>query len=325
MNAPPVVPHTVIAGRYQVLDLLGAGGMARVYRARDLRLDRELAFKLLPPSATAELEARFSREVRNAARLDHPGCVRIFESGVAEDGARYLAMERLDGPTLREELGRGPMPIDEALAIARQLLEALAHAHAQGVLHRDLKPENVMFRGRGDARRAVLIDFGLSELEGDAGLTATGSCVGSPSYLAPERILGTSYDGRADVYAVGVMLFEMLAGERLFVAGTPLETARLQLKHKAPAIDTLRPDAGEELVRLCARALEKQAAWRFASAETMAGAIAAHEDRRGRSRSASPSPWWRRALARLGGGRHQPAACPTGALSLAGSGSLRLS
>jgi eukaryotic-like serine/threonine-protein kinase len=328
MNAPPLVPKTVIAGRYEVGEVLGAGGMARVYRARDLRLDREVALKILPPAASAELEARFRREARNAAHLDHPGCVRVFESGRAEDGSYFLAMERLDGPTLREEMARGPMPVERAVAIARQLLDGLAHAHASGLLHRDLKPENVMLRGSGPERRAVLIDFGLSELEGDAALTAAGSCVGSPAYLAPERILGNGYDGRADVYAVGVMLFEMITGERLFVGDSPLETARMHLQRAAPSLSSLRPEVSAALDAACAAALEKQPERRFASAEQMAAALAAPlatiaaEARDAVDREA-PAPWWRRALARLGAQRPRAELCPT--LSLAGSGAFRFS
>jgi eukaryotic-like serine/threonine-protein kinase len=321
MNAPPVIPGTVVAGCYEVGELLGAGGMARVYRARDVRHNREVALKVLPPAASAELEARFRREARNAARLDHPGCVRVFESGRSEDGAYVLAMERLDGPTLREEMARGPMPVEEAVAIARQILEGLAHAHQEGLIHRDLKPENVMFRGSGADRRAVVIDFGLSELEGDAALTAAGSCVGSPAYLAPERILGRGYDGRADVYAVGVMLFEMITGERLFVGDTPLETARMHLEREPPALSELRPNLPAALEAACAAALEKHPELRFADAEAMIAALAAVEARAAEGGEA-PEPWWRRALAKLGAPRPRAALAPT--LELAGSGAFRL-
>ena len=322
MNAPPLAIGSCFARRFQIAGILGEGGMARVYRARDAETGHDVALKVLPASASGDLEARFDREARNALRLDHPGCVRVLATGRAVCGSRFIAMEKLDGGTLRDELAGDELPVERAVAIARELCEGLAHAHARGVIHRDLKPENVMIAG--PERRAVLIDFGLSELEGDAALTASGSCVGSPSYLAPERILGRDYDGRADLYAVGVMLFEMLTGERPFSGDSPLETARHHLEKPPPSVTDLRPDAPAALAAICAMALEKRPEARFRDAEHMAGVLA--DACRARETAPAPrrkSPWWRRALA-IFGGDSTNAPTPAGDLSLAGSGAMRL-
>src|SRR5688500_4606369 len=201
-----LLPGTLLALRYRVGEVLGRGGMGTVYRARHLLLDRDVALKVVPPGlGDAAATIRFEREARNAARLDHPGCVRVLDVGTTPAGHRFLAMDLLEGTTLRDAIKVGiRMRLEPALRIAAAMLDALDHAHRRGVIHRDVKPENVMLLGPTD--RPVVIDFGLSWALGDARVTRRGTTVGSPSYLAAERALGLDGDHRVDVYAVGVIL-----------------------------------------------------------------------------------------------------------------------
>ena len=286
-----------VGGRYEILGPLGRGGMARVVRAKDLVLGREVALKLLDGKATAALATRFEREARAIARLDHPGCVRILDSA-----ERYLVMELLTGETLAARMRDGALPEAEAVRITRGVLAALAHAHARGVLHRDIKPTNVMLVGA----RVVLIDFGLACIESDAAVTAAGMCVGSPSYVAPERLLGRGYDARADLYAAGVMLYEMLAGVRPFVGATPEATMRLALSRPPrPLRGISAPVAAATL-----RALAKEPRRRFADAEEMMSALEvpppAHEPDPSASSTIAmivQRSWWSRVWSRVRYGR----------------------
>jgi eukaryotic-like serine/threonine-protein kinase len=265
-------PETILAHRYRIVSLLGQGGMGHVYRAHHLGLGRDVALKvLLPEWAEHEMWPRFEREARTLGRLDHPGCVRVLDTGTAHSGCRYLAMELLEGPTLADELARerrlSPRRVTD---VAMQLLRALAHAHAHGVVHRDVKPANVMQGCRpGGGRRLVLIDFGLALLRDDAPLTAAGITYGSPSYMAPERLLGHPADARSDVYAVGVTLYELLAGVRPFVGLSVTEIARQHLERVPLPLRGLRRDLPPSLEIAISRALSKDPERRFASAEEM--------------------------------------------------------
>ncbi len=271
-------PGTLVAARYRVVAPLGRGGMGVVYRALHLGLGREVALKILEPDDAdrghGDRETRFEREARTAARLDHPGIVRVLDYGRA--GAnRYLAMELLDGPTLAATLSRcGRMGPHLAVAAAVEILEALAHAHAAGVVHRDVKPENVMFGTRDGRRRLILIDFGLARLRDDAALTARGMCVGSVSYVAPERLAGDVVDGRADLYSIGVMLYEMLAGVRPF-AGTPAEVAEAHLVVQPRPLRAIRPDLPAALAAVVVKAMAKSPERRFGDAAAMIAALQA--------------------------------------------------
>jgi serine/threonine-protein kinase len=225
-------------GPYEVTAKLGEGGMGEVYRATDTRLKRDVAIKVLPAAFTADQErlARFEREAQLLAQLHHPNIASIF--GLEEkDGVRALVMELVDGPTLAERLQAGPVPLEEALAIARQLAEALEEAHEKGIVHRDLKPANVKLATSGKVK---VLDFGLAKaMDQTAGLssitdpsraptalssptlrampgTQMGMILGTAAYMAPEQAAGIAVDRRADIWSFGVVLFEMLSGQRLF-------------------------------------------------------------------------------------------------------------
>ncbi|CAN5167335.1 hypothetical protein BH11MYX1_BH11MYX1_35210 [soil metagenome] len=252
------MPH-----RYELLSLIGEGGMGKVYRARHRGLDKLVALKVIDPRVgSAE---RFVREAHAIARLDHPGCVRIYDHA-----AGYIAMELLDGPTLGAVMDAGgQLPIDQALAIGKDLLAALAHAHLNGVLHCDLKPANIMIVKRG----AVIIDFGLAWLHDSAKLTREGMAFGTPSYLAPERLRGDAYDARSDLYTVGVLLYEMLAGAKPFAGATRDEIMRNALDRPPLPLRAMRPGIPRALDDFVMRALAKDPARRFATAEEMRAAL----------------------------------------------------
>ena len=261
-----LAPGDVFADRYEILAASGRGGMGLVYRARHLTLDKEVALKVLAANPTGDYEIRFAREARALARLDHPSCVRVLDHGQSE-GIHYLVMEHLEGETLGELISEGRLPTKRAVKIASQLLFALAHAHEHGVIHRDVKPENVMLVKGGT--RAVLIDFGLASISDEAGLTGNGMCFGSPSYLAPERLLGQPHDTRTDLYAFGVILYEMVAGVRPFHGESPRETMQLALHRPPRPIRAVRRDIAPALERVISRALAKDPKRRFADAEEM--------------------------------------------------------
>jgi eukaryotic-like serine/threonine-protein kinase len=184
-------------------------------------------------------------------------------------------MELIEGPTLAYWIATlGALALPDALRATDELLAALAYAHGQGVLHRDVKPENVMFAKRGPKTSVVLIDFGLARLRDDAGITQQGACMGSPSYVAPERLLGTGSDERSDLYSVGIVLYEMLSGQRPFGSGEPQDIALRQLEAAPPPITELRVDLPPALVALVTRALDKDPEKRFASADEFRGALA---------------------------------------------------
>jgi serine/threonine-protein kinase len=274
MHPPPLLPPLVAGGRYQLLEQLGRGGTATVYRALRRDLQIEVALKIVP-IADADSVERFRREARAALTLDHPGCVRVLDHGRCLGGrAAYLAMELLGGSSLRQRLqDRGPMPVPAAMAIVAQLLDGLAHAHRRGIVHRDIKPENVLFGRRGDEQRPVLIDFGLAQPDGAAALTAAGLCFGSPSYVAPERLLGRPHRPASDVYAVGVVAYELLTAARPFRGDGPVAIARSALRGVAVPLRARAPHLSPTLAAFIERAMARDPAHRFADADTMAAAL----------------------------------------------------
>jgi len=251
--------------QYEVLGVLGEGGMGIVYRARDARLGRTVALKVLSPHlrADAEAQARFEHEARAASALDHPNVGYIHEISATEGGQPFIAMAHYAGETLQEKLSRGPLPIDEALVYARQIAEGLAAAHAAGIVHRDIKPANVVVTTGGVAK---ILDFGLAKMQ-DVTLTRTAARMGTVAYMSPEQARGGAVDARTDLWALGALLYELVAGMRPFEGA--YETAVLyNVVNEAPTpLRAHRPDCPEAVEALVDRCLQKAPADRPADAQ----------------------------------------------------------
>jgi serine/threonine protein kinase/Tfp pilus assembly protein PilF len=275
-------------GPYEIVAPLGAGGMGEVYRARDTRLQRDVAIKILSSdlSANADLKARFEREAHVISAISHPHICHLYDIG-NQDGVDYLVMELVEGETLADRLKQGTLPIEEALRIAIELADALRQAHAKGIVHRDLKPGNVMLTATG----AKLLDFGLAKpaafgaaaaaegapspvtlsLARPAGspLTSAGMIVGTPQYLSPEQAAGKAVDGRSDLFSLGALLYECIAGRPAFSGSSVIEIGAQVLHVDPPALSTIRLGTPAELDRIAAKALEKKPEQRYQSAEEM--------------------------------------------------------
>ncbi|MCL3862176.1 Stk1 family PASTA domain-containing Ser/Thr kinase [Actinotalea sp. K2] len=254
----PLIGH-LVDGRYEVLSRIARGGMATVYLAVDRRLDREVALKVMHAhlaegGAGSEFIARFRREARAAARLTHPGLVGVFDQGV--DGeTSYLTMEFIDGVNLRRHLGeRGSLTLGEAFSTAESILDALAAAHRVGLVHRDVKPENVLLATDG---RVKVADFGLARAVTEVTSTTTGTVLGTVAYLSPELVAHGTSDARTDVYAVGILLYEMITGRQPFTGATPIQVAYQHVNSDIPdasaAVEWLPVEVDELVGALAAR------------------------------------------------------------------------
>ncbi|MCU1430469.1 MAG: Serine/threonine-protein kinase PrkC [Actinomycetia bacterium] len=261
---------TVVADRYVLGPLLGRGGMGVVRLARDQRLTRDVAVKLLDHGTRvgAEALARFEYEARAAAAVEHANVVAVYDYG--DDGERvYLVMEALTGRTLHDEIEHGPLQPRRVVEVARDVLAGLGAAHQRGIVHRDVKPGNVLFDERG---RAKIGDFGVAT-SGTSDLTQAGIVLGTPAYLAPERLAGHPATARSDLYAVGVVCYEALAGEKPFGGNDPIALS-LAIEHgHAPHLRERAPDVPGELSDVVMRALERDPLERFATAEAFADAL----------------------------------------------------
>jgi serine/threonine protein kinase len=276
-----------VGGRYRIARRIGSGGMGSVYAAVHLPSGETRALKALPRVGTAEeIQRRFEREAKAASLLSHPNIVEVLDFIANEADAAFLVMELVEGVSLSDRLDQGALPAGAALAIAREVLLALEEAHAAGIVHRDLKPGNVMLVG-GAEDRIKLIDFGIVKLLGDAAadigadkLTRTGVVFGTPEYLSPEQALGRPVDARADLYALGVILFEMLTGARPFDDTDPMALLRMHCTAAPPRLADAAPDRkfGAETEALVARALAKKPDDRFPSARAMREEVAAAAD-----------------------------------------------
>jgi len=265
-------------GPYEILAQLGAGGMGEVYKARDPRLGRDVAIKILPSAAAADLErrARFEREAKAVAALNHPNIVTIHAVEEAE-GIPFFTMEYVEGRTLAQMIPSRGLPLDELLKIAIPLTDAVGAAHQRGILHRDLKPANVMVTADG---RVKVLDFGLAKLKeavirADAGTAATveatgeGRILGTVAYMSPEQAEGKPLDQRSDVFALGVLLYEMATGQRPFKGDTSMSVISAILKDTPGSVTDLRPDLPRDLARILKHALNKDPEHRYQSAKDL--------------------------------------------------------
>ncbi len=261
---------------YRVHQKLGGGGMGVVYKATDTRLKRTVALKFLPPELTRDEDAkrRFMHEAEAASALDHPNICTIFEIDETPDGQLFLVMAYYDGETLKKRIERGPLPMDEAVDIADRAAQGLAKAHASGMVHRDIKPANVMMPKDGQVK---IVDFGLAKLMGQTDLTRTGTTLGTVAYMSPEQVAGGQADQRSDVWALGVMLYELLAGQLPFRGDHHLVMMKaIQYDAPQPLLDR-RSDVPEDVQAIVAKALEKDPDDRFGSAAELHNALAAFQ------------------------------------------------
>ncbi|HEX5061025.1 MAG TPA: protein kinase [Kofleriaceae bacterium] len=281
----------VLEDRYRVLERIAEGAMGAVYRGTRLNIDRAVAIKVMHASLPSAMEGRkrFEREAKLMARLEHPHCVSLIDYGL--HGAKpYVVMELVRGRSLHDALvEQGKFEITRAIDVMRQVLSGLAHAHEQGIIHRDIKPANIMVTPKAPLGLHVrILDFGLARMLEASTSVSNGVAVGTPSYMAPEQCRGEELDARVDIYACGVVLFEMLTGKKPFIAGDPIAIVKKQIDQPPPHLRDIPPggDYGA-LEDIVARALSKSAADRFPSAVAMAEALEAAVS--GRPATAEPT------------------------------------
>jgi len=263
----------VIAGRYEILEELGRGGMGRVYRARDREILEDVALKILNPEIADDETAmeRFRNELKTARRISHRNVCRVYDLTRA-GGTYFLTMEYLPGEDLKRLIkDKGRLPVTAAANIGGQVADGLAEAHRAGIVHRDLKPQNIMIDREG---RATILDFGIARLAQATGLTHSGTLVGTPHYMSPEQADGLHTDFRTDIYALGVILFEMLAGRLPFDADTAAAVLRKHRMEPAPDPRDVDPQIPDALSRTVLRCLQKVPADRFQSAEEVSRILA---------------------------------------------------
>jgi non-specific serine/threonine protein kinase len=288
-------------GRYRLLHELGRGGMGVVYKAHDPKLDRFAALKFLPPGLRADDQAksRFMAEARAASALDHPSICTIYDIGEASDGRLFIAMAYYEGETLAERIARGPLPVEECVEVAVQVADGLERAHEAGIVHRDIKPANIVLTSRGHAK---ILDFGVAKLEGSDALTQPGMIMGTPAYMAPEQLLGEDSGRLADLWSLGVVLYEMLTARRPF-AGDKAAVLRAIVREQPDSVSSLRAEVPEALNGIVQKLLAKSPAERyqgarplidhltlFRSAGVAAGAMSQLSERLGGTLGRLPAP-----------------------------------
>jgi eukaryotic-like serine/threonine-protein kinase len=274
-------------GPYQVLSLIGAGGMGKVYLAQDSRLGRKIALKVLPKEFTQDPDRvrRFEQEARAASALNHPNIITIFEIGRVDD-AHYIATEYIEGRTIRQQMKQAPLELQQALDIACQIVSALAAAHEAGIVHRDVKPENIMIRPDGYVK---VLDFGIAKLTeahtasldavsvdteaqtAHALKTETGVVLGTTSYMSPEQARGLGVDARTDLFSLGVVIYEMFADVAPFTGPTSADVLAAILAHEPPPVTSLIPEAPEALDWIIAKTLRKDREQRYQTAKELLG------------------------------------------------------
>src|SRR5437870_6431495 len=277
----PLIEHT-LAGKYKIEELINSGGMGSVYRGKHVLMDKTVAIKVLRPSLALDhaVVARFSREAKAASRISHPNAVIVTDFGEDENGVVFLVMEYLDGRTLKDVIkSEGPMMLDRAIDIIRQVSGALDVAHAQGVIHRDLKSDNIMLSRTHGSEWAKVLDFGIAKIqqpEGmrDVDITAPNLVVGTPQYMSPEQCSQTGpIDARSDVYSLGVIVYEMLAGRVPFTGDSPTVIMMKQVQDDPPSVLAARPDLPASIDNLVRKALAKQPIDRFQTAGELSEAL----------------------------------------------------
>ncbi len=308
------IPAGTRLGPYEILSALGAGGMGEVYKARDTRLERTVAVKVLPShmSASAEVRQRFEREAKTISQLSHAHICALYDVG-NQDGTEYLVMELLEGETLSDRLAKGPLPLEQTLRFGMEIADALDKAHRQGIVHRDLKPGNVMLTKSG----VKLLDFGLAKamtptaqqssltaLPTQQGLTQEGTILGTFQYMAPEQLEGREADARSDIFAFGAVLYEMATGKKAFSAGSQASLITAIMSAEPPSISAVQPMIPSALDRVVKTCLAKDPEERWQNAGDVrrelrwiaeGGSAASSTPTPGSARRGKP--WWREALA----------------------------
>ncbi len=273
---PAIASGSLLAGKYRIQDEIGRGGMGIVYRAEDIKLSRPVALKFLPPELIRDMNARerFVQEARAAAALAHPNICTVYE--VDDSGEHpFIAMEYVEGETLREKTRRGPLPLEEALTLASQAAEGLEAAHRKGIIHRDIKSSNIMVTDKGQAK---IMDFGLAKLRGGSSLTKEGATIGTVAYMSPEQARGEKVDHRTDIWSLGVVLYEMLSGELPF-RGERDVSLLYSIVHEEPrSLGDRKPPVPPDLQRVIERALEKNPGMRYQTAAEMGRDIVKYQE-----------------------------------------------
>jgi len=293
----PAQEISIQLDKYELLTVLGHGGMATVYRARDRRLGRNVAVKVIHRHLRDdnEIATRFVREARAVAKLHHPNIVEVFDVSEPEEAERYLVVELVEGSSLRRFLAEhGKMPAEVAAALAIEVADALQHAHENGVIHRDIKPENVLITARSEppaagsqsrapyqGGRVKITDFGIAKILDTQGVTVTGQVLGSPSHMAPEQIEGSEVTARSDVFGLGVLIYECMTGRLPFEGQNPAQVLRKVIEGRFISSERMLPTIGLELGRIVDRALSHEPSERYESAADFAAALHAELGRLG--------------------------------------------
>jgi eukaryotic-like serine/threonine-protein kinase len=261
----------LIAGRYELHELVGSGGMSNVFRAHDRLLERSVAIKVLHEqfSADADYVERFRREARSVAQLAHPNIVTVIDRG-EEDGRQYIVFEYVEGQNLKGLLSQGALPVDEALGYGLQIAGALDFAHKRGLVHRDVKPQNVLLTEEGEPK---VTDFGIARSVDVHGMTQTGTVLGTSDYIAPEQARGEKVDQKTDIYSLGIVLYELLTGEVPYSGDNFVAVAMQHVNHPVPSLLDRRPDVPLRLDLAVQRAMAKDPDDRFESMEELIGEL----------------------------------------------------
>lgn len=271
-----LVPGTELAGKYKIIDVVGKGGMGIVYKAEDTKLKRNVALKFLPPELTKDEEAkeRFVIEAQAAAALSHPNICTIYEI-TEEEGKSFIAMEYVEGLSLKNKIDKGPIVIEEAVSIAIQVAQGMEQAHKKGIVHRDIKSANIMITDTGQAK---IMDFGLAKVKGGTLLTREGTTLGTVAYMSPEQARGEDVDNRSDIWSLGIVLYEMLSGQLPFVGDREASILYSVAHEEAKPVTAWNPNIPTELQQIINRTLKKKPEARYSSAEEMGNALKKYRD-----------------------------------------------